>query len=58
MFIERVYPCREEASESAYSTGVSPLDELQLWCKVVEINKGKVYGLGSESINAIGRELY
>ena len=37
---------------------MSPPDELQLWCKVVGINKGKVYGLGSESINAIGRQLY
>ena len=37
---------------------MSPADELQLWCKVVEINKDKVYGLGSESINAIGRQLY
>ena len=35
-----------------------PPDELQLWCKVVKINKGKVYGLGSESINAIGRQHY
>jgi len=38
--------------------GVSPPDELQVWCKVVGINKGKVYGLGSESIKAIGRQLY
>ena len=37
---------------------MSPPDELQLWCKVVGINKGKVYGLGSKSINTIGRQLY
>jgi len=37
---------------------VSPPYELQLWCKVVGINKGKVYGLESESINVIGRQLY
>jgi len=37
---------------------VSPPNELQLWCKIVGINKEKVYGLGSESINAIGRQLY
>jgi len=37
---------------------VSPPDELQLWCKIVGINKDKVYGLGSKSINAIGRQLY
>jgi len=37
---------------------VSPPDELYLWCKVVGINKGKVYGLGSESISSIGRQLY
>jgi len=48
----------EEASQSASATVVSPFDELQVWCKVVGINKGKVYGLGSESINAIGRQLY
>jgi len=37
---------------------VSSPDELQLWCKVVGINKGKVYELGSESINTIGRQFY
>ena len=37
---------------------MSPPYELQLWCKVVGINKGKVYGLESESINVIGRQLY
>jgi len=37
---------------------VSPHDELQLWCKFVGINKGNVYGLGSESTKAIGRQSY
>jgi len=37
---------------------VSSLDELQLRCKVARINKDKVYGLGSESTNVIGRQFY
>ena len=37
---------------------MSPLDELQLWCQVAGINKGKVYGLGSESTKAIKKHLY
>jgi len=37
---------RKEASQSTSTTRVSSLDELQLWCKVAGINKGKVYGLG------------
>jgi len=35
---------------------VSPLDELQLWCKVARINKYKVYGLGYESTKVIRRQ--
>jgi len=37
---------------------VPPPDELQLWCQVARINKGKVYGLGSESTKAIRKHLY
>ncbi|QCE15624.1 putative transposase [Vigna unguiculata] len=48
----------EEESQSPSTIGVSPPDELQLWCKVAGINKGKVYGLGSESTKAIGRLSY
>ena len=48
----------EKAFQSAYVIGVSPPDELQLWCKVVGINKDKVYRLGSELINVIGRQFY
>jgi len=34
------------------------LDELQIWCKVIEINKAKVYRLGSKSTKEIGRQSY
>jgi len=36
----------------------SNIVELQLWCKVARINKGKVYRLGSESTKAIERQFY
>jgi len=39
-------------------TSQSSPDELQFWCKVAGINKGKVHELGSESTKAIGRQFY
>lgn len=43
-----------EASQSTFIIGVSPPGELQIWCKVVGINKGKVYRLGFESTKQLG----
>lgn len=46
----------EQASSSASISGTSPPDELKVWCTVAGVNKGKVYGLGSESNKAIGKQ--
>jgi len=37
---------------------VSPLDELQLWCKVAKINKDNIYELGFESVKEVGNHSY
>ncbi|MED6223185.1 hypothetical protein PIB30_071491 [Stylosanthes scabra] len=40
---------KEEATQKAYEDGSSAPDEIDLWCEIAGVRKGKIYGLGIES---------
>ncbi|TKY72513.1 transposase, Ptta/En/Spm, plant [Spatholobus suberectus] len=48
----------EEASQLSSAAGESPPTELEVWCKVAGMKKGKVYGLGLELSKVVGRHSY
>ncbi|XP_039685379.1 uncharacterized protein [Medicago truncatula] len=45
----------EELTQASSLQGTPPPKELDVWCEVAGINKGRVYGLGMESTVLVGK---
>nr|XP_012574892.1 uncharacterized protein LOC101501454 [Cicer arietinum] len=48
----------EELTQETTSQGTPPPNELDVWCEVAGIKRGRVYGLGMESTVLLGRPNY